>query len=97
MEAKTLPEATFPREVPLKVFGSASETHAHLIAELIHTHLNNGTAQTLPQSWEQDYRYFAHTKGAWISHTFWVTLPHEDAERPLREAIQKLHGVVMQL
>ena len=84
-------------EVPLKVIGSASETLAMQIAELIHAHLNDGTAATLSQSWEQDYRYASHTKGAWIGHTFWITLPDEHAERPLREAIQQLPGVVMQL
>lgn len=97
MEAKVSFETTFPMEVPLKVIGSASETLAIQIAELIHTHLNNGSAATLSESWEQDYRYSTHAKGAWISHTFWITLPHAEAERPLREAIHKLPGVVMQL
>ena len=36
-------------------------------------------------------------KGSFISYTFWVTLPDDQAESPLREAIQKLPGVVMQL
>jgi len=93
MEAK---EPTFPMEVPLKIIGSATELQALQIAELIHEHLGDATA-ALSEAWEQDYRYSAHTKGAWISHTFWITLPHEHAERPLREAIQRLPGIVMQL
>ena len=36
-------------------------------------------------------------KGAWISYTFWVTLPDDAAERPLREALQRVPGVVGQL
>jgi hypothetical protein len=96
MEAKVPLDLSFPMEVPLKVIGNAAELQAPQIAELIHAHLGQGTT-TLSATWEQDYRYSAHTKAAWISHTFWITLPHEAAERPLREAIHKLPGVVMQL
>ena len=97
MEAKETLHVSFPMEVPLKVIGSASETRAILIAELIHCHLNQGTPETLSATWEQDFRYSTHLKGTWISHTYWITLPDEHTERPLREAIQKIPGVVMQL
>jgi hypothetical protein len=97
MEVREPHERSFPMEVPLKVIGNATELRALQIAEVIHEHLGKHLSAALPETWERDYRYSAHNKGAWISHTFWVALPHENAERPLREAIQKLSGVVMQL
>jgi hypothetical protein len=46
---------------------------------------------------EADRLPTANRKGAYIAYTFWVTLPDEQAERPLREAIHALPGCVMQL
>jgi putative lipoic acid-binding regulatory protein len=83
------PKISFPTRVPLKVMGRATELRAEMITELILLHLG-------PQL-EGDEQHQANCKGAYISYTFWVTLPHAQAETPLREAIQKLPGVVMQL
>ncbi len=79
----------FPQRVPLKIIGRADELRAEMVAELIQIHLG-------PQP-EGDERHQANCKGAFISYTFWVTLPHDQAEAPLREAIAKLPGHVMQL
>jgi hypothetical protein len=47
---------------------------------------------------EQDETgWHSNRKGPYVSHTFWVVLPDERAEAPLREAIHALPGVVMQL
>ena len=83
------PAITYPTRVPLKVIGRMEELRAEMVAELILAHLG-------PQA-EGDEQHQATCKGAFISYTFWVTLPHEHAEAPLREAIHKLPGVVRQL
>jgi hypothetical protein len=57
--------------------------------ELIQQHLG-------PQP-EADLAPTANTNGAYIAYTFWVTLPDEHAERPLREAFRLLPGYAMQL
>lgn len=82
-------QAEFPQRVPIKVIGRAEELKAEMVAELIVVHL--GTQL------DGDEQHQANCKGAYISYTFWVTLPHAEAEKPLREAIAKLPGHVMQL
>jgi len=79
----------FPCRVPLKIIGKEGVLDAVRVAELISQHLG-------PQA-QGDRLPSAHSKGAYISYTFWVVLPDEDAERPLREAIHALPGCVMQL
>ena len=75
--------------IPLKVIGRMEELRADMVMAVILEHLG-------PQP-EGDQRHQTACKGAYLSLTFWVTLPHPDRERPLREALQKLPGVVMQL
>lgn len=82
-------ESDFPQRVPIKVIGRMEELKAEMVAELIGVHLG-------PQL-DGDEQHQANCKGAYISYTFWVTLPHAEAEKPLREAIAKLPGHVMQL
>jgi putative lipoic acid-binding regulatory protein len=82
------PDITYPTRVPLKVIGRLEELRAEMVMALIAEHLG-------PQEGDGDHQ--ANCKGAYISYTFWVVLPHEHAERPLREAIAKLPGHVMQL
>ncbi len=89
MDACRRPEVTYPHRIPLKVIGRLEELRPGMVAELILAHLG-------PQP-EGDAQHQANCKGAFVSYTFWVTLPHGQAEAPLREAIQKLPGVVMQL
>ena len=89
MEACRRPDITYPFRVPMKIIGRQEELRPEMVMELIVAHLG-------PQP-EGDERHQANCKGAFISYTFWVTLPHDQAETPLREAIQKLPGVVMQL
>lgn len=83
------PVQEFPQRVPLKVIGRSPELRPEMVAELILRHLG-------PQP-DGDHAHHANCKGAYISYTFWVTLPDEKAEIPLREAIAALPGVVMQL
>jgi len=89
MDASRRPEVTYPARIPLKVIGRMEELRPDMVMELILAHLG-------PQP-DGDSQHQANCKGAFISYTFWVTLPHGQAEAPLREAIQKLPGVVMQL
>ena len=89
MEESPRLEITYPARVPMKIIGRLEELQPELVLELILAHLG-------PQA-EGDERHHSNAKGAFISYTFWITLPHDQAERPLREAIQKLPGVVMQL
>ena len=88
-EAPRRPEITYPARVPMKIIGRLEELRPDMVMELILAHLG-------PQP-EGDEQHQANCKGAFISYTFWVTLPDDQAEKPLREAIQKLPGVVMQL
>ncbi|MBK8725953.1 MAG: DUF493 family protein [Holophagaceae bacterium] len=83
------PHMDYPARVPLKVIGRLEELRADMVLALILEHLG-------PQEGEEA-QHHANCKGAFISYTFWVTLPHEHAELPLREAIAKLPGHVMQL
>jgi putative lipoic acid-binding regulatory protein len=89
IELSGRPRMDYPARVPLKVIGRAAELRAEMVLALILEHLG-------PQE-AGDHRHQANCKGAFISYTFWITLPHEDAELPLREAIAKLPGHVMQL
>ena len=89
MEDSPRLEITYPVRVPMKVIGRIEELRPELVLELILAHLG-------PQA-EGDEQHHSNEKGAFISYTFWITLPHDQAETPLREAIQKLPGVVMQL
>jgi putative lipoic acid-binding regulatory protein len=89
MDACPRPEITYPVRVPMKIIGRQEELRPDMVMELILAHLG-------PQA-EGDEQHTANCKGSFISYTFWVTLPHDKAETPLREAIQKLPGVVMQL
>ena len=88
-EACRRPEITYPFRVPMKIIGRQEELRPEMVVELILAHLG-------PQP-EGDEQHQSNCKGAFISYTFWVTLPDDKAETPLREAIQKLPGVVMQL
>ncbi|BDU75135.1 DUF493 family protein [Mesoterricola sediminis] len=83
------PEQTFPQRVPFKIIGRGADMDPAAMAALIQTHLG-------PQP-EADRAHGTAAKGAYTSYTFWVTLPHADAEAPLRAALQGLPGVVMQL
>ena len=83
------PQVEYPHRVPLKVIGRESEFSPEAAARLIASHL--GAQPAL------DAGYKANHKGPYISYTFWVTLPDETSERPLREAFSKLPGYVMQL
>ena len=88
-ETPRRPEITYPARVPMKIIGRMEELRPDMVMELILAHLG-------PQS-EGDEQHSTNCKGAFISYTFWITLPDDQAETPLREAIQKLPGVVMQL
>lgn len=82
-------EITYPVRVPMKIIGRQEELRPEMVMALILAHLG-------PQA-DGDEQHQANCKGAFVSYTFWVTLPHGQAEAPLREAIQKLPGVVTQL
>ena len=88
------PVETYPARVPLKIIGRAPELDPEGIAALVYRHLH---AASLPPDWQEALGFAERANGTWISYTYWVTLPDEHAERPLREAIQRLAGVVMQL
>jgi hypothetical protein len=89
MEPGLPPAPTFPQRVPLKVIGRGAELDPQRIAGLIQAHLGPQPAADLGHSVNQ--------RGAFTSLTFWITLPDEHAELPLRTAIQALPGVVLQL
>ena len=89
MEAHLKVTDSNPLHIPLKIIGRASELRAEAVAELIAKVLG-------PQPLGDGVCQTKHN-GAWISLTFWVTLPDAEAELPLREAIQKLPGVLTQL
>ncbi len=89
MDACPRPSIEYPCRVPLKVIGRQGVLDPGRVAELILEHLG-------PQP-EADREPTANAIGAYISFTFWVALPDEHAERPLREAFLALPGYVMQL
>jgi hypothetical protein len=78
----------------MKIIGRAEEMDPEAIAVLVYRHLHD---RELPETWAAELDFASRPKGAWMSYTFWIVLPHELAEKPLREAIQALPGVVMQL
>ena len=88
-EACRRPVITYPTRVPMKIIGRQEELRPDMVMAVILAHLG-------PQA-DGDEQHSANCKGAFISYTFYITLPHDQAETPLREAIQKLPGVVMQL
>lgn len=88
------PVETYPARVPLKIIGRAAELEPERVAALVFQRLGPHPA---PMDWREALQFTQHPKGTWISYTFWVTLPDEQSEQPLREAIQGLPGVVMQL
>jgi hypothetical protein len=80
-------EASYPQRVPIKVIGADGVMDHSAIASLI-----------VGQLGEQDREgWHSNRKGPYVSHTFWVVLPDEHAEAPLRMAIHALPGVMMQL
>ena len=81
------PIQEFPQRAPLKIIGRGEEMDPQAMAAVILAHLGPQAepAPTLRRN------------GAYSSYTFWVILPDEGAERPLREALHRLPGVVMQL
>ena len=83
------PVIEYPCRVPLKVIGRQGLMDPLALAALILVHLG-------PQA-EADLEAKANPHGAYIAFTFWVVLPSEDVERPLREAFLALPGYVMQL
>lgn len=83
------PEVTYPCRVPIKVIGKCGVLDPAQVVDLIQKQLG-------PQP-VSDRQPTSNQKGAYISYTFWVVLPDEAAERPLREAIHGLPGCVMQL
>jgi putative lipoic acid-binding regulatory protein len=89
MESCPRPVEDYPQRVPIKVIGREAEMDPAPMHALIRAHLGEQP--------EPDRTHGVNAKGAFTSFTFWVTLPHAAAEAPLREALQKLPGVVMQL
>lgn len=96
MDAASKPIETYPTRVPIKVIGNPELLRAEQVVMLFMEKLEGRTGEP-PLDWPELFQFSAHAKGAWISLTFWITLPDEHTEKPLREAIQKLPGVVMQL
>ena len=89
MDNRPDPVQDFPQRVPLKIIGRGAEMDPGRMAELIQEHLGLQP--------EADRAHGTNQKGAYTSFTFWVTLPKEGLEAPLRAELQKLPGVVMQL
>jgi len=75
--------------VPLKVIGRLGELQPEMVAGTILDRL--GPQEAEPGS------HGSSCKGAFISFTFWVTLPDAQAEAPLREALARLPGYLLQL
>jgi len=77
----------YPQRVPIKVIGRDGIMDYSAIVSIIQEQLG-----------EQDRAdWHSNRNGPYISHTFWVVLPDEHAEAPLRVAIHALPGVLMQL
>ena len=88
MAQPALSPQDFPQRVPLKIIGRGADMDPVRMAGLIEAHLG-------PQP-PADRLHTQNQKGAYLSFTFWVTLPHDQAEAPLRKALQDLPGVMMQ-
>lgn len=82
-------EQSWPQRVPLKVLGRQGELRPDMVADLI-------LAQLGPQG-DDEGASQTNCKGAFVSYTFWITLPDAQAEVRLRESLTKLPGYVMQL
>lgn len=89
MDACRRPEIEYPFRCPLKVIGKRDLLRPEAVAALLEAHLG-------PQP-EGDRAWTEHPRGAYVSYTFWATLPNDQVEVPLRQAIQALPGVVLQL
>ncbi len=89
MESCPRPVQDWPQRVPLKVMGRREELRPDMVADLIR-------AQLGPQG-EDEGASHTNCKGAFVSYTFWVTLPDAEAELRLRERIAKLPGYALQL
>ncbi len=89
MDSCPRPEQSWPQRVPLKVMGRMGELHPEMVAGLILAQLGpQGDDETASQT---------NCKGAFVSYTFWITVPDAEAEVRLREGLTKLPGYVMQL
>jgi len=82
-------EPIYPRRVPLKVIGWSQQISEAKLTALIQEHLG----PFLPDSGLDHINQ----KGAYSSFTYWILLPDEESERPLREAIHRMPGVIMLL
>jgi putative lipoic acid-binding regulatory protein len=89
MESCDRPAVEYPQRVPLKVIGKRDLLDPAAVAALILAHLG-------PQP-EADRAHAERPHGAYVSFTFWVTLADDAVELPLRQAIQALPGVMLQL
>ncbi|MBP1627231.1 MAG: hypothetical protein H6Q00_1706 [Holophagaceae bacterium] len=89
MSGSKRPHVDYPCRVPIKIFGHEGHLQPGSIAAVIQEHLGSPS--------QPDAEPQVNRKGRYISYTFWVTLPDEASERPLREAIAGLPGYVMQL
>ena len=89
MAEPTLLPQDYPQRCALKIIGREGEMDPERMAAIVEAHLG-------PQP-EADRMPAAKRKGAYISFTFWVILADETQEKPLREALHRLPGVVMQL
>jgi putative lipoic acid-binding regulatory protein len=87
-ECRLLPQ-DYPQRCALKIIGREGELDPARLIEQVAAHLG-------PQP-EADRVPGAKRKGPYISYTLWVTLADETQEKPLREALHQLPGVVMQL
>ena len=83
------PQQDWPQRVPLKVLGRLGELRPDMVSDLI-------LAQLGPQGEDREAAG-TNCRGAFVSFTFWITLPDAEAELRLRESICKLPGYVMQL
>jgi len=83
------PQVDYPCRVPFKIFGKEGELDREALLAVALAALGPEGVQ---ESQEPPKR-----KGPYLSYTLWVTLPDERAELPLREAIARLPGYVMQL
>jgi hypothetical protein len=84
-----MPSQEWPQRVPLKVIGRLGELSPDMIVGAI-------LGQLGPQGPEQGTSG-SNCKGAFVSYTFWVTLPDAESEAPLRAALARLPGYLMQL
>lgn len=83
------PQIEYPTRVPMKFIGREGEFLPEAVLALIIEHLG-------VQS-EGDGVCSSNRKGAYLCHTYWVVLKDEHVEKPLREAVAKLPGYIMQL